>query len=220
MTDPQASTAAQPPALVLYGGTFDPIHRAHVAVARTLARTLDCPVTLLPNYRSPLKDSPQAGDQRLTLIRLAIQPYPELRVDDRELLLPQASYTVDTLQAFRCQQPRLPIIWLMGADSYCSLQHWHRYQELPSLCHLAVAPRPGVTLESPCLADTLFTQATADALLQSPAGLCYRMPRPLLDVSATAIRSALKHKGTCPALDQSVLRYIQQHGLYGCRTTT
>ena len=207
--------------MVLFGGTFDPVHRAHVSAARAVSKVLGgATVHLLPNAVPPHKPQPVAnGEDRLAMLRLACQRYPELVADDWELRQQGPSFSLNTLQYFRQQLGERPLVFMIGADSFADLDRWHRWQEYPALCHLAVVPRPGCAL--PCAeVQAAFPESEAEALLLQPAGLRIMLKRPFLDVSATAIRQALEQKGDCPALDPAVSAHIRRHHLYNAATTT
>ena len=213
---PQASGVLP---LVLFGGTFDPVHRAHISAARAVSKVLgNAPVHLLPNAVPPHKPQPMAdGPQRLAMLRLACQNYPELVVDDWELRQPGPSYSLNTLEYFRQRYGERPLVFMIGADSFANLHHWHRWQDYATLCHLAVVPRPdcGVAQAS---VQSAFPETDADQLMQHPSGFRLMLKRPLLDVSATAIRTSLAQKGDCPALDPAVSAHIRRHHLYNVAT--
>lgn len=217
--------SVQPPAssnpLVLFGGTFDPVHRAHISAARAVSKMLGgARVHLLPNAVPPHKAQPMAdGEQRLAMLRLACREYPELVVDDWELRQTGPSYSLNTLRHFRDQCADRPLIFMIGADSFANLHQWHRWQEYATLCHLAVVPRPECAL-APDKVQAAFPESDAAQLLQHPSGLRLMLQRPFLDVSATAIREALEKKGDCPALDPAVSTHIRRHHLYNVATTT
>ncbi|EKF75784.1 nicotinate-nucleotide adenylyltransferase [Alcanivorax hongdengensis A-11-3] len=201
--------------LVLFGGTFDPVHRAHISAARAVSRVLgDAPVHLLPNAVPPHRPQPLAdGEQRLAMLSLACAPYPALTADDWELRQSGPSYSLNTLRHFRDRIGQRPLVFLIGADSFASLHQWHHWRDYTGLCHLAVVPRPDCPLARDEV-QAAFPEASADALRQQPAGLRLMLQRPFLDVSATAIRDALARKGQCPALDDAVIAHIHRHHLY------
>lgn len=200
--------------LVLFGGTFDPVHRAHIGAALAVARALDAPVYLMPNATPPHRRAPQASAaQRLAMLALAIALHPELRLDDRELRRTGPSYTIDTLISLREQYPNRPLVLVIGADSLAQLHHWHRWQDYPQYCHLAVLPRPGAGQPTEAVL-TAFPTASAAALTRQPAGLRLMLDGPNLDLSSTAVRQALAENRPCTALDDNVLAHIRQHGLY------
>lgn len=206
--------------LILFGGTFDPIHRAHVRAALAVSRALgEAPVRLLPNAVPPHRPQPQAnGDQRLEMVRLAVAGHPALRADGWELSRPardghQPSFTLATLHHYRALiGPRRPLVFVVGADSFAGLDRWHRWREFAALCHLAVVPRPGAPAPAPAV-QRAFPRARPALLRQRPAGRRLMLRQPCLDVSATEVRAALAGGGAAP-VNAPVLAYIRRQGLY------
>ncbi len=207
--------------LVLFGGTFDPVHRAHVSAARAVSKVLGgAPVHLLPNAVPPHKTQPAAdGEQRLAMLKLACQDYPELVVDDWELRQTGPSYSLNTLRHFRNEHGDRPLVFMIGADSFASLHQWHHWQDYAGLCHLAVVPRPDCPLATDAV-QSAFPECDAEQLRQHPCGLRLMLKRPFLDVSATAVRQALENKGDCPALDPRVSAHIRRYQLYNVANST
>ncbi|MCC1497474.1 nicotinate-nucleotide adenylyltransferase [Alcanivorax sp. 1008] len=201
--------------LILFGGTFDPVHRAHIGAARAVSKALgNAKVYFLPNSVPPHRPQPAASaEQRLAMLKIATEPYPELLTDDRELRRPGPSWTIDTLTELRGHHPDKPLVLILGADSLATLHHWHRWQDYPALCHLAVLPRPGAA-EPVNEVLQAFPTTDASRLLDHPAGLRLMLSAPFLDVSSSAIRQRLAEKDHCTSLDDAVLAHIKQHGLY------
>lgn len=201
--------------VALFGGTFDPVHRAHLACALAVSRLFRCsPVHLLPNAIPPHRPQPEAsGIQRLTMLRLACAPYPQLHVDDWELRQSGPSWTLHTLRHFRARSPEAPLVLVIGADSLANLDSWHRWREYAGLCHLAVLPRPGA--RPPSFKVTLqFPPARRNALMRQRSGLRLMLQAPQLDISASAVRRELESEGRSAALSPAVRDYIRRHHLY------
>lgn len=217
------------PALqVFYGGTFDPIHNAHLAIARGARDALGATVALVPAADPPHRPPPGASaEQRARMVALAIAGQPGLRLDRRELeraaVCPQQpSYTVDTLAGLRAESgPQQPLAWLIGGDSLATLSQWHRWQALFELAHVVVVARPGSPVP-PDLSAALRACVrgggwTADAgqLHAWPAGCLYSLPLPLQAGSATAVRRAVAAgqavDGLVPA---PVADFLATHRLY------
>src|SRR6218665_165779 len=104
----------------LYGGSFDPVHRGHIATAEELAQRLPfSEIRLLPAARSPLKQEATANQHRLAMLELALEGKQGLTIDDRELCRPTPSYSVDSLREIRKELgPEQPLAFIMGADSF------------------------------------------------------------------------------------------------------
>ncbi len=180
---------------VVYGGTFDPVHRGHVAVAHAaLAQSGAERMLLLPCGDPPHRDAPRApGALRAELLRLAFADDPRFRIDERELRRAGPSYMVDTLASLRAELgPAAPLALLLGQDAAQGLAGWHRWRDLPALAHLLLAPRPG---GDPGLPEAVLngwqSAAAAAALHQHPAGLYWILPQAVSDASATRSREAM-----------------------------
>ncbi len=168
------------PLRVFYGGSFDPVHNGHLAVARAARDALHAEVALLPAGDPPHKDDPQVdAEQRAQLLELAIAGEPGLRVDRRELQRAGPSYTVDTLAGLRAELGAdAPIAWLVGADSLLQLHTWHRWQALFELAHIVAVQRPGAEVDAARLrerAPLVLAQVNnrwlpPEALAESPRG--------------------------------------------------
>ena len=136
-------------AIGILGGTFDPVHNAHLAMARAaldhlkLDKVLFIP-TGAPRYRHPASAS---GEDRVAMLRLALTDEPRFEVDTRELQPGASGYTVDTLRALRSELPAADLYLLMGADQYEKLATWHRPDEVQRLAKIAVFGRPGIQLK-------------------------------------------------------------------------
>jgi len=206
----------------LYGGTFDPVHHGHLAIARAVRDRLDCPVALMPAADPPHRPPPGVNvTERARMLELAIEGEPGLSLDQRELHRDGPSYTVDTLRALRREiGAHAPLVLVLGADSFLSLSQWHDWQALFTLAHLVIAERPHCNLAA--LPDAL-TQATAtrwtDApahLRAAPTGRILRLHQPLHPASATEVRRRLATGANWAALlPAAVAAHIRTHRLYG-----
>lgn len=208
---------------LVYGGTFDPVHRGHLAIAQSARDALDCTVHLMPAGDPPHRATPGAGaEDRAKMIALAIDGIPGLTLDRSELDRDGRSYTVDTLAGLRhVLGPETPLAWLVGADSLLCLSGWHRWEALFDLAHLVVAERPGSALDDALpmdLAAALRHRWTVDPadLRRAPAGRVLRLHQPLSRISATGARARLADgRSTMHELPVAVAAFIHEKGLYG-----
>ena len=216
------SGAAEPLHLV-YGGTFDPIHCGHLAIACAARDALGCTVRLMPAGDPPHRAAPGADAQtRAAMVALAIEGMAGLMLDRSELDRGGRSYTVDTLAGLRdTLGPSAPIAWLVGADSLLGLTAWHRWPKLFELAHLVVAERPGSALDAALPGDLATALAprwatSPDELRTQPAGRVLRLHQPLSRVSATEVRARLAAGASTEGwLPEPVAAFIHEKGLYG-----
>lgn len=214
--------ADTPAPTLLLGGTFDPVHDGHLALARTAADAFGAVVRLLPSAVPPHRAAPlAAAAQRLAMVRLAVAGDPRLVADGRELERAGPSYTVDTLDAVRAESgPDAPLGLLLGADAFLGLPSWHQWQRIPDLAHLVVVTRPGSRLDAlPAALEARLRgrwTGNRDSLRRQPSGCVHQLAMTPHPASATAIRKALTAGGTeVPGLPAAVAGYIHRHGLYG-----
>lgn len=210
-------------AIGLYGGTFNPVHHAHLRLAEEACDALNLQeVRWIPAGRPPHREAPQvSAEQRLTMVRLATAGNPRFSVDAAEVEAQTYSYTILTLERLRQHYgPAQPLVLLLGADAAAGLTSWHRWQEIFLHAHVAIAERPGVTLAASQLPSALtaeFTQRAAhgDALHHSPGGCVVHFPLTALAISATRIRQLLATGQSARyLLPDSVVNYIRAHSLY------
>ncbi|MCA1248356.1 nicotinate-nucleotide adenylyltransferase [Massilia sp. MS-15] len=217
--------------VALLGGSFDPVHHGHVALAALFADLLQPDQLRILPARPWQKSALQASDaQRIAMLELAFagQPYP-VAIDPREIERASPTYTVETLRGLRAELGEAAsIVFLMGADQLMKLDSWRDWQDLFALANLGVAARPGYTLSQdglpPAVAQALAGRlATPAQVRATPFGKVCLAHTLAVDISATQIRNAL-HAGAGSAANtgldlralvpQQVLDYIQQHNLY------
>ena len=224
MAAPQAPGMPASSGLVVwYGGTFDPVHQGHLAIARAASSAFGVAVTLAPAADPPHRAAPGASAaQRAHMLELAVAGDRRLRVDRRELQRPGPSWTVDTLHELRAELgPDTPLALLLGADSFRSLPSWHAWLRLPQLAHFIVAGRvAGGGLDD--LPAALAAMAAGrwardpDDLARAAAGRLYALDQPLRAESASAVRRAIAAGD--PAwhawVPAPVAAFIESAGLY------
>ena len=207
---------------LFYGGTFDPVHNGHVAIACAARDELDCQVLLMPAADPPHRAPPGAdAGQRAKMLELAVAGQPGLQVDQRELRREGRSYTIDTLRELRAEfGPATPIALLIGADSFIDLPTWREWRGLFDLAHFVVAPRPGSPLagELPAELTALVEGRWTDSplvLKTVPAGRLFLLDQPLYPESASDIRRRIAQNQAWRGLvAPAVADFIARHHLY------
>lgn len=214
--------------IILFGGTFDPVHAGHVAMARAaLGEIGAAELRLLPagnpyqRGRAPIA----AAAHRTHMLERAFAGDARMRVDERELHRSGPTYTADTLRELRDELgDGTPLIWLIGGDAFSRLDTWYQWCELQRLASFAVVVRQG---PEPAPAHPLDAASTelqahfADRLTSAGslgnvhagryAVLAARVPA----ISSTDIRARLARQESVRGLvPDAVCDYIEQHKLY------
>jgi nicotinate-nucleotide adenylyltransferase len=205
---------------VAYGGTFDPVHAGHLAVATAARAALATDIRFVPAADPPHRPAPGASAaQRVAMLRLALAGSAGFMVDERELHRAGPSWTVTTLRELRAELgPAAPLAWLVGADAFRGLPGWHDWRELFGLAHFIVAVRPGhdlaalpAALEAACAGRWIVDPA---GLAGAPGGRVWRLELAPHPASATAVRAGLAAGSDSAWLPPAVAAYIEREGLY------
>jgi nicotinate-nucleotide adenylyltransferase len=202
------------------GGTFDPIHIAHLRLAEEMREALSLErVLLVPAGDPPLKRRGVAqADHRLEMVKRAAASNPALEVCELEVRRAGPSYSVDTLAELREQRPGDALWFLVGADTLRDLEAWREPARLFTLAHFAVATRPGHTLPL----RELLPAGLAGAFRDGPRGLVHEsgnelrtIPFTPLAISASDVRRRVASGASIRYLvPDEVIEYIGKHHLY------
>ena len=186
----------------IFGGSFDPVHLAHVALARTALEQLHLDaVRWIPAGRQWQKTRAlTAATHRAAMVELAIAGEPRFTIDRCEIDRNGASYTYDTVRELQAAQPGAQWTLIIGQDQYAGLHTWLGWEKLLERVTLAVANRPGASLEASPEVARVDHEAVA---------------LPMMDISSTDIRARVAAGQSVDALvPVAVARYIDQHHLY------
>lgn len=206
---------------LLMGGTFDPIHLGHTQPAEETALWLGADkIALIPAHIPPHKSSTHAtANQRSEMAALVCQSHSLFELDTRELQRDTHSYTVDTLEAIKNEQPENRLHFIMGTDSLFSFTHWKHWQKILTLCHLVVNIRPGYSHQR--LEDSLCSELhsrvvhSITELEKYETGKIILHECTALDISSTQIRHNIKSgQQYSQSVEQTVYKYIEQQQLY------
>jgi nicotinate-nucleotide adenylyltransferase len=188
----------------LFGGSFDPVHNAHLALARSALRELALDEVRWIPAGQPWQKTRSLTDaaHREAMVALAIEGEPRFVLDPIELRRPGPSYMLDTVRALQLAQPAAQWFLLLGQDQYAGLPTWHGANELVKLVTLAVAGRPGAPAAPQGVHD------------RSLAGV-RPLPLPPMDVSSTEVRKRCAAGQPIGYLvPEKVASYIEERGLY------
>jgi nicotinate-nucleotide adenylyltransferase len=195
----------------VFGGAFDPPHRAHVALVRSALQALALDeVRVLPTGQAWHRTgSLTDAVHRLAMTRLAFADVPQVVVDDREIRREGPSYTADTLAEIGTEHPGAQLYLLIGDDQRRSLPAWHRIADVARLAIICAAAR------DPQVAAWHHGHAECADV---PGLDIQPLPMPLMPISATDIRERLSRQADVTALvTPAVERYIHAHHLYSRR---
>jgi len=199
----------------LFGGTFDPVHRGHLALAQSAREAFGLTrVDFIPCRQPVHRGQPGASpQQRLQMLRLALDDTPGFYINTIELERDRPSWAVDTLEQLHAQDPGHSLCWLMGADAWAGFARWREPERILQLSHVIVCARPGVPRPQTPFDDRLLRPG--ERLRDAPAGRVAWHDMPPNPCSSTRVRERLL-AGQSPAdcVDSAVLEFIHKNGLY------
>lgn len=170
----------------IYGGSFNPIHNGHIAIARKMTELAGLDeVWLVVSPQNPLKERGDLLNDRLRLemTRMALVPYPKLKASDFEFALPRPSYMWNTLQALFAAHPDREFTLLIGADNWEVFSRWYHYEDIIAHYPIAIYPRTGSDIDVTTLPPTVRLFNTG-----------------LYDISSTLVRNTIKAGGDISSL--------------------
>jgi nicotinate-nucleotide adenylyltransferase len=196
--------------VALFGGSFDPPHHGHIAIASAAADAFALDrVLFAPVGHQPLKfdATPAPFADRLAMVQLACKADPRFFPSDVDAPRPDGApnYTVSTLAVLTEKMPDAHLFNLVGADSFLNLRRWHDPERLLELAEWIVVSRPGFPLDDLSALALSARQQKQVHLLQTVHE----------DITATALRERLEHGDPCSdVLEPAVAAYIKAHRLY------
>ena len=202
----------------VFGGTFDPIHFGHIWPVLDVCRfTGISEVRYIPNSRPGHRSQPQTDvNHRWNMTVLALDAYPELVADDREIRRADMSYMVPTLRSLRSEFGLRPLCLILGVDAFLQINRWHWWMNVLKLANIIVMDRPGTNIPHQ------LPNWWIDALKLSTRSLYERMSGSIIHVavnrvgiSATELRNRLRHgESIAGMMPDTVSDYISHHNLY------
>jgi nicotinate-nucleotide adenylyltransferase len=210
--------------LGILGGTFNPIHLAHLRIAEDVreACALD-QIMFIPAADPPHKSVAEntSFGHRLAMVEAAIVDNPYFILSDIEARRPGKSYSVHTLEVLHQQRPKDEFYFIIGMDSFRDISSWKDYQRLFELSHIVVAARPGILTKDPkaflpvaIMKNFCYTCASKSLHHRSGTSVIF-LEETFLDISSTRIRQLVgEGRSTRYLVPSTVCAYIERHGLY------
>ncbi len=198
----------------VFGGAFDPPHKAHVALAKSAIEALGLDeLRIIPTGQAWHKARDlSAPEHRLAMTQLAFAEVPRVVVDSREIERSGPSFTIETLRSLQSENPEAQLHLIMGADQFAAFRQWHEWQAIVSLAIICIAAR----------AQFDWDNSQFDAYKEQKDRFL-TLPMPVMPVSATQIREVLasgREQGSDAAalvgamVAEPVARYISLYRLY------
>ncbi|WP_071433461.1 nicotinate (nicotinamide) nucleotide adenylyltransferase [Angelakisella massiliensis] len=194
--------------IVVYGGSFNPIHNGHLGICRWAKERFGADrVLLVPAAYPPHKLAPDLapGEDRAAMCRLAAEGLPWLSVEDFELNRGGKSYTVDTMTYLREKYPHDRLLLMMGTDMFLTFREWRQWQEIGGMAELLVASRQEDDLDALRRQQKTLEEEGIHSIL---------MENPVEELSSTEVRQQLRDTRKSDRVPPTVLSYIQDHELY------
>jgi len=210
--------------IAFYGGSFDPVHRAHLAIARDLiARFCFDELVFIPAFHAPHKKrlEPTSVLDRYAMLALATNSEPNISVSKIEIEVPHKPYTVETLERLNELLPEAELYFIMGADSWKDIRTWREWEKVLSLSNHVVITRPGVSITFDHVTDEIRERIVDMRVVEeSPA---YGTSRKIyitdavnMDISATRIREKIRDglDDWKDEVSKEVAKYIEKYQIY------
>lgn len=191
------------------GGSFDPVHYGHLKTASSLKVELNLSALFLLPCAKPVQKSQLnfSDKERLDMLKIACQEFPDLAIDTREIDKSGTNYTIDTLQNIKSQYPDETVLFIIGADNYLTINTWQRYLEFSNFVHLVVLPRQNC----PQLKSEIgFKQGNIAKLSTQQKGILYFAKTSKFDISAREINQKItKKQDLSSLLPNNIINYIK-----------
>ncbi len=221
--------------IAFYGGSFDPLHIGHLAIARALCEQFSLDEFIfIPAFHAPHKKDrkPTSAFHRFAMIALATNDLANIEVSKMELELPERPYTVETLTRLKTELPNAEIFFVMGADSWADILTWREWEKVLTLVNIIVVTRPDYEISFAHVTDEIRSrindlrgnfnakaQGRKDAKksqIPNQKTQIFITDAVFIDVSATEIRQKIKEnaKDWRENVPSSVAKYIEKYELY------
>jgi nicotinate-nucleotide adenylyltransferase len=211
----------------IYGGTFDPVHKGHVEVARRVLELFElAEVLFVPACVPPHKSGISSAFHRFAMLALATNEDARLRISTVELDEPERPYAVDTVERLQKKMgAERRLFFMIGADSWSEITTWHEWQRLLKMCDLIVVTRPGFELSANITEDAArvvdvrgMSRSEISKMLDDQKGpSVFLTDAAMVATSATAIRAAARageHEFLRAMVPAAVATYIEKYELY------
>ncbi|MBX3283430.1 MAG: nicotinate-nucleotide adenylyltransferase [Acidobacteria bacterium] len=214
----------RPLRIAFFGGSFDPPHLGHLAIANALIRQFELDeFAFVPAFHAPHKRSaPTSAFDRYAMLCLATQNEPRISVSRIEIEMPQKPYSVETLGRITEMLPREEVFFVMGADSWMDIRTWREWEKLLEMADHIVVTRPGYEIDTEHVTESIRERIIdvrdRDVPVKTDANAknIYFTDAVGVDLSATAIRKKIKEGDDSWREDvpEAAAKYIIKYQIY------
>ena len=221
------NSVAKSKRIAFYGGSFDPVHRGHLAIAKTLLEQFDLDeFVFIPAFHAPhkLRKEPTSAYDRYAMLCLVTQNEPNICVSKMELEMPERPYSVETLTRLNNEFPNDEIFFVMGADSWMDITTWREWEKVLSLSNHIVVTRPGVDIGfshvtsevQRRIVDMRQNDRTNETADEENSHLIYITDAVNIDISATEIRRKIRENDPSwrEVVPSEVANYVEKYQIY------
>ena len=213
--------------IAFYGGSFDPLHKGHLTIARVLSEVFELDeFVFIPAFHAPHKKDkkPTSAFHRFAMLALATNDEPHIRIAKMELDVPERPYSVETLTRLKNELTDTQIFFVMGADSWQEITTWREWEKVLTLVNIIVVTRPHYEIGFNHVTDEIRErivdlrkpETENRSEIRNPKSKIYITDSVQIDVSATEIRQKIKENARDRHEDvpQAVAKYIEKYELY------
>ena len=209
--------------IAFYGGSFDPIHNGHLAIANELSKlfALD-EFVFIPAFHAPHKRDKQVSSafHRYSMIALATNDKSEIKVSTIELDAPERPFTIETQRRIKAQLPEIQIFFVIGADSWAEIDTWRDWENVLTATNIIVVTRPDYEITFSHVTDKIRARIVdlrgKIKFTTTDEAKIYITDAVNLDISATEIRQNVGEKidGWQEFVPPEIVNYIEKYELY------
>ncbi|MGI8668266.1 MAG: nicotinate-nucleotide adenylyltransferase [Aridibacter sp.] len=213
--------------IAFYGGSFDPVHNGHLAIAENLTEFFELDeFVLIPAFHAPHKSrlQPTSADHRFAMLCLATDRRSQVKVSTIELEVPEKPYTIETLTKLKNDLPETEIFFVMGADSWAEITTWREWEKVLTIVNIIVVTRPNYDIEFLHVTDGIRDRILDLRDEKNELRITnYELRNGIfitdavqMDISATRIRAMIRanEDGWKECVDKEVAKHIEKYDLY------
>lgn len=204
--------------IAFYGGSFDPIHNGHLAIAKELTTRFSLDgFVFIPAFHAPHKDrKPTSAFHRYAMISLSTNDEPKLKISTIELDVPEKPYTIETQEKIKVLYQNTQIFFVIGADSWQDIKTWREWEKVLTATNIIVVTRPDYEITFSHIPDEIKTKIVdlrnENEFKTNSQDRIYITDAVNLDISATEIRN--KVDGWQNFVPDEIVKYIEKYKLY------